>query len=148
GDGKGKFKEVGKQAGLFFHEKRLGRGVACADFNNDGKPDLVFSHNADRPALLRNDTKNGNHWLRLELEGDGKKSNRNAIGARVEIESAGRKHVHWIPGGGSYLSYSERALLIGLGPAEQADRVSVRWPSGRVETFGPLRANAGYKLRE
>ena len=148
GEGKARFREVTKQASPFFHEKRLGRGVACADFNNDGKPDLIITHNADRPVLLRNDTKNNNRWLRLTLEGDGKKSNRNAIGARVEVELAGRKQVHHIIGGGSYLSASERRLLIGLGLAPQADRVTVRWPSGSVQTFGPLQGNAGYLLRE
>jgi hypothetical protein len=109
---------------------------------------LVFTHNADRPAVLRNDTKTNNHWLRLELEGDGKKSNRNAIGARVEVDVAGRKLVRFIHGGGSYLSSCERALLIGLGPAEQADRVTVRWPSGRVQSFGPFPANSGQRLYE
>ena len=148
GDGKARFREVTPQAGPYFHEKRLGRGLACADFNNDGKPDLVYTHNGDRPALLRNDTKTDNRWLRLELEGDGKKSNRNAIGARVEIEVAGRKLVRFVHGGGSYLSASERRLLIGLGPAQQADGVTVRWPSGQVQRFGPLPGNAGYLLRE
>jgi hypothetical protein len=148
GEGKARFREVTTQAGPYFHEKRLGRGLACADFNNDGKPDLVFSHNADRPVLLRNDTKTDNHWLRLELEGDGKKSNKNAIGARVEVEVAGRKLVRFVHGGGSYLSASERSLLIGLGPAQQAERITVRWPSGLVQTFGPLQGNAGYLLQE
>lgn len=147
-EGKARFREVSKQAGAFFHEKRIARGLACADFNNDGKPDLIFTHNADRPVLLRNDTKTANHWLRLELEGDGKKSNRNAIGARVEVEVAGRKLVRFVHGGGSYLSASERSLLIGLGAAGQADRVTVRWPSGRVQSFGPLPGNTGYRLRE
>jgi hypothetical protein len=148
GEGKAHFREVSHQAGVYFHEKRLGRGVAYADFNNDGKPDLVFTHNADRPAVLRNDTKTANRWLRLELEGDGKKSNRNAIGARVEVDVAGRKLVRFIHGGGSYLSACERALLLGLGPAEQADRVTVRWPSGRIQTFGPFPANSGQRLYE
>lgn len=148
GDGKARFREVTAKAGRYFHEKRLGRGLACADFNNDGKPDLVFTHNADRAALLRNDTKNDNHWLRLTLEGDGKKSNRNAIGARVEIKIGERKLVRFIEGGGSYLSASERSVLVGLGAATKADGISVRWPSGAVQIFGPLEANKGYKLRE
>jgi hypothetical protein len=148
GEKSARFRDVSAKAGPYFHEKRLGRGIACADFNNDGKPDLVFSHNADRPALLRNDTKTDNRWLRLELEGDGKKSNRNAIGAKVEIEAAGKKLIRYLPGGGSYLSASEHALLVGLASADKADKVTVRWPSGQVQTFGPLPANKGYRLKE
>lgn len=148
GSGKAHFKDVSAQAGPYFLEKHVARGIACADYNNDGKPDLVFTNNGERLALLRNDTATDNRWLRLELEGDGKKSNRNAIGAKVEIEVAGRKLVRFIHGGGSYLSASERRLLVGLGGADRADRVTVRWPSGRVQHFGPLQGNAGYLLRE
>jgi hypothetical protein len=148
GEGGARFRDVSAQAGTYFREKRLGRGIACADFNNDGKPDLVITHNADRPVLLRNDTQTSNRWLRLELEGDGKKSNRNAIGARVEIEVAGKKLVRFVHGGGSYLSASERSLLIGLGNADQADKITVRWPSNQTQTFGPLPANKGFRLRE
>jgi hypothetical protein len=148
GTGQAHFKDVSALAGPYFLEKHVARGIACADYNNDGKPDLVFTNNGEPLALLRNDTATDNHWLRLELEGDGKKSNRNAIGARVDIEVAGRKLVRYIHGGGSYLSASERRLLIGLAGAARADRVTVRWPSGQVQSFGPLQANAGYRLKE
>jgi hypothetical protein len=148
GEGQARFRDISHQVGPYFREKRLGRGLACADFNNDGKPDLIFTHNADRPVLLRNDIKTANCWLRLDLEGDGKKSNRNAIGAKVEIDIGGRKLTRFIHGGGSYLSASERTLLIGLGPADQADKITVRWPSGNVQHFGPLPSNKGYRLRE
>src|SRR5439155_717793 len=83
-------------------------------------PGLVFSHNAGPMALLHNRTETNHAWLRLELIGDGKKSNRNAIGARVEIESGGQTQVRFVNGGGSYLSASERRLLVGLGNAERA----------------------------
>src|SRR5207248_486490 len=89
GDGHGKFREVSKEAGKYFHERDLGRGLAWADFNNDGLPDLAFSHNAGPVRLLANRTETENRWLRLELVGDGRTSNRNAIGARVEIEAGG-----------------------------------------------------------
>jgi hypothetical protein len=148
GRGDARFNEIAAQAGAYFRETHVGRGLACADYNNDGKPDLVFSHNGEPPALLRNDTQTDNRWLRLELEGDGKKSNRNAIGARVEIEAGGDTLVRHLAGGGSYLSASERRMLVGIGTADRADRVTVRWPSGRVQSFGPLAANRGYLLKE
>jgi hypothetical protein len=148
GDGKGAFRDVSAQAGTYFRELRVGRGLAYADFDNDGRPDLVFSHNAGRMALLRNQTETSNGWLRLELIGDGKKSNRNAIGSRVEVEAGGKRQVRFLNGGGSYLSASERRLLIGLGGADRAERVTVLWPSGRKQEFGNLQGRRWWRLHE
>jgi hypothetical protein len=99
-------------------------------------------------ALLHNRTETDNGWLRLELIGDGKKSNRNAIGARVEVEAGSKRQVRFINGGGSYLSASERRLLIGLGGAARAERVTVVWPSGRRQEFGNLEGRRGWRLHE
>jgi enediyne biosynthesis protein E4 len=148
GDGRGNFQDISGQVGPYFRELRVGRGLAYADFDNDGRPDLVFSHNAGRVALLHNSTETSNAWLRLELVGDGKKSNRNAIGARVEIEAGGKRQVHFVIGGGSYLSASERRLLVGLGTAEQAELVTVFWPSGRKQMFRNLAARRWWRLHE
>jgi hypothetical protein len=148
GGGKGNFRDVSDQAGPYFLERHLGRGLAYADFDNDGKPDLVYSNNSGRPALLHNRTETDHGWLRLELIGDGKKSNRNAIGARVEIESGGKKQVRFVIGGGSYLSASERRILIGLGKEKQAERVTVYWPSGRKQEFRDLEGRRGWRLHE
>ena len=131
-----------------FLETLVGRGVAVGDYDNDGQADLVFSHNGGPLKLLRNETKTGNHWLRLELVGDGKKSNRNAIGARVEIEVAGRKLTRFVTGGGSYLSASDRRVLVGLGIAAKAERVTVIWPSGQKQDFHELDGDTGWRLRE
>ena len=148
GDGEGRFTEVSDAAGGYFREKHVGRGLAVGDFDNDGRADLVFSHNAGPIKLLRNATETGHHWLRLELVGDGTKSNRNAIGARVEIETGGRKLVRFVTGGGSYLSASDRRLLVGLGKGERADKVTVTWPSGRKQEFRDLVGDTGWRLKE
>jgi hypothetical protein len=148
GRGDGRFRDASATAGPYFREKRVGRGLAWADYNNDGRPDLAVSHNGGPAALLRNRTETANNWVRLELVGDGKASNRNAIGARVEVETGGVKQVRFVNGGGSYLSASERRLLIGLGPASRADRVTVRWPSGREQTYRDLAARTWWRLRE
>jgi hypothetical protein len=148
GDGRGSFRDVSAQAGGYFRQRRVGRGLAWADFNNDGKPDLAFSHNAGPVALLRNATPTESGWVRLELVGDGRTSNRNAIGARVEVESGGARQVRFVNGGGSYLSASERRLLVGLGAANRADRVTVVWPSGRRQEFRDLRGRHGWRLHE
>jgi hypothetical protein len=148
GDGRGHFRDISAQSGAYFSERHVGRGLAWADFDNDGRPDLAFSHLGERIALLRNETDTGNNWLRLELIGDGKRSNRNAIGARVEIEYGGQRQVRFINGGGSYLSASDRRILAGLGSAVRATRVRVTWPSGSVQEFRDLEARKSYRLQE
>jgi hypothetical protein len=148
GDGPARFRDVSGQVGRYFLQKYVGRGLAWADYNNDGRPDLAFSHNGGPIALLRNDTATTNNWVRLELVGDGRKSNRNAIGARVEIEAGGRKQVRFLTGGGSYLSSSERRLLVGLGSAAGAERVTVWWPSGHRQVFQNLQGRCWWRLQE
>jgi hypothetical protein len=148
GNGAGRFRDVSNQAGPYFRTKVVGRGLARADYDNDGLPDLAFSHNGGPVALLRNRTSTANAWLRIELIGDGKKSNRNAIGARVEVEANGVKQVRFLNGGGSYLSASDRRLLVGLGSADRAHRVKVTWPSGRVQVFEDLAGRTWWRLHE
>src|SRR5207237_6527646 len=121
GGGRGRCRDGSAEGGDCCRQRRRGRGVAWADYDNDGRRDLAVSHNAGPAVLLANRTATGNNWLRLELVSDGQKSNRNAIGARVEVEVSEQrspvKQVHFLTGGGSYLSASERRLLIGLGKA-------------------------------
>ena len=148
GQGAGRFHDGSSSSGPYFRNPRVGRGLAWADFDNDGKPDLAFSHNAGPVALLHNNTNTTNFWLSLELIGDGKSSNRNAIGARVEIETANRKQTRFINGGGSYLSASDRRLLVGMGSAQKADRITVRWPSGNENVFDNVECNRRWRLRE
>ena len=148
GQGAGRFRDGSADAGAYFREMRVGRGLAWADFDNDGRPDLAFSHNGGPIALLHNRTESKNGWLCLELVGDGKQSNRNAIGARIEVETTIGKQVRFINGGGSYLSASARRLLVGLGPAQRAERVTVKWPSGRVQTYDNLVGKRHWRLHE
>ena len=122
GDGRGHFRDISAQSGVYFNERFIGRGLAWADYDNDGRPDLAFSHLGERIALLHNETETANNWLRLELIGDGKRSNRNAIGAKVEIEYNGQRQVRFINGGGSY-SVGQRSAhprRAGAGTASRA----------------------------
>jgi hypothetical protein len=148
GEGSARFREVSAQAGPYFREAHVGRALAWADFDNDGRPDLAFGQLGEPIALLHNETATDNHWIRLELIGDGKRSNTNAVGAKVEVEAGGKKQTHWIIGGGSYLSACDRRPLFGLGSAERAEVVSVRWPSGSAQEFGPLAAGQTWRLLE
>ena len=121
--------------------------IRC-DFDNDGRPDLCMSAVGGPVALLRNVTETTNGWIGLDLVGDGKTSNRSAIGAVVTVESGGQRRTHFVVGGGSYLSASDRRLTIGLGAATGADRVVVRWPSGREQEFRGLASGRYWRLRD
>jgi hypothetical protein len=148
GDGAGRFRDVSHLAGPYFREIWIGRGLAVCDYDNDGRPDLMFGNNSGPAKLLRNATRTDHHWLRLELVGDGKASNRNAVGARVEVEAGGRKLVRWVHGGGSYLSASDRRLLVGLGAAKEPVNVTVVWPSGAKQEFRGVEADRGWRLTQ
>src|SRR5262249_44731034 len=82
--------------------------------------------------LLRNDNRTGHHWIRLRLEGDGKRSNTSAIGARVRLEAAGREQRREVASGRGYLSQGELTLTFGLGTATRGDRVTIPRPGAKA----------------
>lgn len=146
-NGSGHFREVSGRAGAYFRERHVGRGVAVADFDNDGRPDLAISNSGGGAVVLRNRTESPHHWLRLELRGTA--SNRDAVGAKVTVRlPGGRALVRHVKGGGSYCSANDPRLLIGLGAAATVPAVEVRWPSGTVQTVGPLDADRAYTVVE
>lgn len=125
---------------------RVSRGAAFADFDGDGRVDVLVANWRDEPDLLRNVTRQHGHWLRLALEGT--RCNRSAIGARVEVTAGGRTQVQEVRSGGSYCSQSELALTYGLGAAPQAERVRVRWPGGGVQEWTGLAADQTHTLKQ
>ncbi len=145
-DGGKKFILATRAAGAYFDSDHVGRGVAQGDLDNDGDVDLVVNHKDAPPALLRNDTTSKNHWIQLRLEGT--RSNRDAIGARVEIGLGARTLVRQCKGGASYASAHDPRLTIGLGDATSASTVTIRWPSGAVDSFKDLAADTRWLLRE
>jgi hypothetical protein len=133
-------------AGPYFDEDHVGRGVAVGDLDDDGDIDIVVNHKDGAPALLRNDTTTANHWVRLSLVGT--VSNHDAVGARVEVELAGRTLVRQRKGGASLESSHDPRLLFGLGPEPEARKVTVRWPSGRVSIIEHLPAGKSIRVVE
>ena len=145
-EGNGKFVETTKQSGDGFKTPYAGRGVAFADFDNDGFLDIVVGNNGDPPLLLHNSGGNGNHFVNFRLMGT--KSNRDAMGARVRIVAGGLSQIREIAGGGSYLSQSDLRANFGLGKATRVETVEIRWPSGLKQVFHDVEADKFYLVVE
>jgi enediyne biosynthesis protein E4 len=147
GDASGHFRDVSELAGPPWQVRRLGRGLAIGDIENDGRMDVLIVGQGAPLALLHNQSAPAaGHFLTLALEGVA--SNRDGVGAKVTVTAGGRSQVAARFGGGSYLSASDSRLHFGLGTARRADRVEVRWPSARRDTYEGLAADSGYRLRE
>ena len=129
---------VSAQSGPIFSKPFSARGLAIGDFNNDGAVDVLISVNDDAPLLLRNNIGAQNHWLGITLVG--KKANADAIGARVTYQAGDLKRSRMKVGGGSYLSYHDPRIVLGIGKRSKLDWLEVKWPqpSGRVERFADL----------
>src|SRR5262245_37373169 len=144
--GTGKFKEVARDIGGDLLIPKSSRGAAFGDFDNDGDIDILVVNLNDRPSLYRNERRNQNHWITLRLEGS--RSNRNAIGARVEITAGGKTQIHEIRSGGSYLSHNDMRLHFGLGSASRVERIRIRWPNGDVEELPGMDGDQFVSIKE
>jgi enediyne biosynthesis protein E4 len=107
---------------------------------------LEVANNGDSPLLPHNSDRNGNYFLNLKLSG--KKSNRDAMGARIRVVSSTMSQIREIAGGGSYLSQSDLRLNFGLGKAKRAEVVDITWPSGQRQTFRDVEADKFYLVEE
>ena len=136
GIGNGKFMDVSRQAGPVLDTKTVARGACFADYDNDGKIDAFVVNLGGRGTLLHNVTQNKNHWVTVALKGT--KSNRDGIGARLEILAGGRKQMAERVAGSSYLSQDDGRIHFGLGAASRVDKLTIHWPSGREQTLTNL----------
>ena len=146
GDSKGRLTDVTKQSGAAWNIPRVGRGLASADLDNDGRVDLLLVAQNSSLVYLHNQTERAGHFLTLRLEGNA--PYRDATGARVTMTTNGRRQTAWLSGGGSYASASDPRLHFGLGSRRMVDAIEIRWPSGRIEHFHNLTADTGYLIRE
>jgi hypothetical protein len=142
----GRLADVSTRAGPPFEALHLGRGLAVGDLDNDGWLDVVVLAQNEPLIYLHNHPAEGGHWVTLRLEGV--QSNRDGVGARVELRVGGRRQVAQRLGGGSYQSASDPRLHFGLGPSTRIDQLEVRWPSGRADRYQGLGADSAYLLRE
>ena len=150
-DGIPNFANIGMAAGA--DDISDARGMAFADFDNDGDLDIIVNNNPGDcgkesvpPVLLRNNVGQSRNWLVLHLEGA--ESNRDALGAEVRIYSGDFRALRHVHAGAGYASQGDPRLYFGLGSKDVTDRISVKWPSGKVQEFTNVKANRILFLKE
>jgi len=152
---KGRFADISAISGLDYPDDA--RAVALVDWDHDGDEDMWISNrNAPRLRLMRNDAPRTNHFLALRLEGNGKTTSRDAIGARVEVVLANLqpatadhpRSVKTLRAGEGFLAQSSKWLHFGLGAAEAIDKVIVHWPGGEAEQFTGVDVDRRYHLTQ
>ncbi len=122
------------------------RGSCFFDFDLDGDLDVAINDYNAPARLFLNEQSSGNHWIRFSLEGS--ESNRDAIGARVEIQFAGQKRFDQVVSGSGFLSQNPKELHFGLGTAESVDSATVIWPSGQKTEITELECDQVHVIRE
>ncbi len=150
--GNGTFTDISNPAGLGITTQWSGRGLAVGDLWNDGRISAVISNMNERPSLLVNEIRSGNHWIAFKTMGT--RSNRDGIGARITVileQSSGgvkRTLLDEVRSGSSYISNNDMRVHFGLGAMTKVGAVQVRWPSGLVEQFENLAVDRIHILKE
>jgi hypothetical protein len=129
----GRFEEVGLRSGPGLALKKVSRGLATADYDNDGDVEFAISNMNDSPDLIRRARKSSHHSILLRLIGT--KSNRSGIGAKVRVVAGGLTQFDEVRSGGSYLSSPDLRVHFGLGAATRVDRIEIAWPSGERDVI-------------
>jgi len=147
----GTFAEIAAEAGAALLERRVSRGVAFGDYDDDGAVDLIVNELDGAPMLLRNElmktvSKDSANWVQLKLVGV--KSNRNAVGAKVKLTAGSLSQIDEVRSGDSYLSHSDWRLHFGLQQARVIEQVEIQWPNGIVEKLKNLPINQMLILTE
>jgi enediyne biosynthesis protein E4 len=132
-DGTGKFADASPDNGVFCDYWNVGRGLICADFDNDGAPDLLVAALGGKARLFKNGCPNRGNWLTVKAFDP--KLNRDAYGAEVRVRAGGREFVRLINPAESYLCSGSPLAHFGLGAADSVEWVRVTWPDGeKVQT--------------
>jgi hypothetical protein len=148
----GRFDDVSQQGGPGITAPVASRGCAFGDFDNDGDIDVVVNTVNDYPQLLRCDSSHGHNWIKVRTIGT--KSNRSGIGARLRCvshppdEAKPHQQIDEVRSGGSYISQNDLRIHFGLGKAEKAEILEIRWPSGQIDTLKDVKANQLIYVRE
>jgi len=142
--GNGQFMDVARPTGS--DSIKDGRGVAIADFNGDGKLDLVINNNNAPPTLYLNEVKRSGNSVVIKLEGtaqatgQGLATNRDAIGAQIRLTIAGKTMMRQVEAGSGFAAEGMLPVHFGVGNADRIEAVEIRWPSGLVQKFDSAQA--------
>jgi Flp pilus assembly protein TadD len=140
GAGGGAFLEASREAGADFQIKRAHRGCAFADFDNDGRVDVVTTSLNEPVELFRNESARESHWLAIKLIGV--KSNRDGIGAKIKLVRAdGDVQFNQITTSAGYASSSDLRAHFGLGEKKNVKLIEIRWPSGATQRLKEVAAD-------
>ncbi len=140
------FIDVSLESGAAFQNRWLGRGMAIGDIDNDGRIDAVVTTNDGPIHVLHNETRTSNHWLILHLVGH--KSNRDAIGAQVKIQTLKGAQFATVTTASSYLSSSDKRVHFGLGPESSVQSLEIRWPSGIMQQLANVKGDQILRIDE
>ena len=141
-----KFVDVSSVSGDIFQQAWVGRGMAIGDIDNDGRIDAVVTTNGGPAYVLLNKTENSGHWITLRLIGH--KTNRDGIGAVVEVKTSRGRQWATVSTSSGYLSASDPRIHFGLGESPTAACVEIRWPSGIVQTLTDVKADRQLQIDE
>lgn len=141
----GRLTDATAAAGAPWTVPRVSRALAAGDLDNDGRVDAILVPQKSPLAFLHNRSA-PSHFITFGLQGT--RSNRDGVGAVVTVKAGGRERRAWRYGGGSFQSSSDPRLHFGLGREAGVEGVEVRWPSGRVDRYGPLTGDQAYRLIE
>jgi hypothetical protein len=142
----GRFRDISAQSGPALQAERVGRGLAVADFDNDGNLDVVIS-SVGRPAvLLKNQGPARGNWIMIRAQGT--KSNGFGLGATVRVQTSNGVQVREINNVASYLSANDIRLHVGLGAAQSIQQIDVLWPSGAKQTLKDVAVNQILVIKE
>jgi enediyne biosynthesis protein E4 len=144
--GNGQFQDVSAEAGPWFATPHVGRGAAFGDIDNHGDLGILLVPNEGPAALLINQNDRLGHWLEFRLQG--RRSNRDGIGARIDVTADHRTMRSELRSAYSYCSANDLRAHYGLAGATRADKVEVRWPSGHVDDFADVAADHIYVVTE
>ncbi len=137
----GRYFDFSGVSGLDFADDS--RAFAVTDFDGDGRPDVILkSRLGPQVRVLQNDCAEGRRSIGFELRGT--KSNRDAIGARVQVDG----QTKWLSAGSGFLSQNGKLLMFGLGSNDSVKNVRIIWPSGNVQEFAELKAGNRYSITE
>ena len=143
--GDGTYKQVSVNAGEYFSRAFVGRASVSGDYDNDGYTDIFIVNSNQQAVLLRNGN-HSNNWLRVKLVGT--RSNRDGIGAKVQITFGEVTQTAEMKSGNGYASDSDQRLLFGIGLHTQIDQLEIRWPSGMNQQMKNIPCNQTVTITE